>query len=84
MTATPDHTAGWQARSACRGLDATIFYPDPEDEAAVQRAVDVCGACPVRAECLDHALSWREHTGVWGGATEQERRRILRSRRRSA
>ncbi|HUE61162.1 MAG TPA: WhiB family transcriptional regulator, partial [Acidimicrobiales bacterium] len=34
--------------------------------------------------CLEWALAVREKDGVWGGATERERRRILRRRRRSA
>ena len=31
-----------------------------------------------------HALTIREKQGVWGGATERERRRIIRQRRRTA
>ena len=29
-------------------------------------------------------VSPREHDGIWGGATEKERRRIVRQRRKSA
>jgi len=47
-------------------------------------AKEVCAGCGVRAACLEHALSSREKAGVWGGATERERRRIIRQRRRSA
>lgn len=67
---------------ACRGLDASIFYPDTDEEADV--AKQVCAECGVRAACLEYALSRREKVGVWGGATERERRRILRQRRRTA
>jgi WhiB family redox-sensing transcriptional regulator len=63
-------------------LDASIFYPDDEDDAATAKAV--CAQCGVRVECLEHALSLREKAGVWGGATERDRRRIIRQRRRSA
>ena len=31
-----------------------------------------------------YTLAHREREGVWGGATERERRRILRQRRKSA
>lgn len=72
----------WRKLGACRGLDASIFYPDDEDDAAA--AKEVCATCAVRAACLEHALSSREKAGVWGGATERERRRIIRQRRRSA
>jgi len=74
----------WHERGACRGLDASIFYPDPDDEHQTARAKAVCSGCDVREACLEHALTWREHTGVWGGATELERRRITRRRRRTA
>ena len=79
-----DAALPWVDRSACRGLDATIFYPDPDDEVGTERALAVCGGCDVQEHCLEHALSLREHTGIWGGATERDRRRILRRRRRSA
>jgi len=72
----------WRKLGACRGLDAAIFYPDDDDEALT--AKEVCTGCGVRAACLEHALSSREKAGVWGGATERERRRIIRQRRRSA
>ena len=72
----------WRKAGACRGLDATIFYPDDDDDA--EEAKSVCDLCGVRAACLEHALMNREKAGVWGGATERERRRIIRQRRRPA
>lgn len=72
----------WRQNAACRGLDPEIFYPGDDDEAEL--AKDVCGQCAVRDTCLEHALGSRERDGVWGGATERERRRIIRQRRRSA
>ena len=80
MSAT--HEFAWRMLGACRGLDAGIFYPVNDEEAAI--AKQVCEECGVRAACLDHALSSREKAGVWGGATERERRRMLRQRRRTA
>jgi WhiB family redox-sensing transcriptional regulator len=59
-----------------------IFYPDDDDDASTAKSV--CGECRVRAACLEHALSLREKAGVWGGATERDRRRIIRQRRRTA
>ena len=76
---SPDLSKWWDL-GACRGLDAAIFYPDDETEA--QAAKSVCESCGVRATCLDHALTSREKAGVWGGATERDRRRIIRQRRR--
>ncbi|MBI03529.1 MAG: hypothetical protein CL468_05820 [Acidimicrobiaceae bacterium] len=89
LAVRPDHVDGdqvvepWYLRGACRGLDSAIFYPDPVEEFVIEHALSVCARCEVRPECLDHALSSRESTGIWGGTTEQDRRRILR-RRRSA
>ncbi|NNN20854.1 MAG: WhiB family transcriptional regulator [Acidimicrobiales bacterium] len=74
----------WRNKAACRGLDPDVFYPDPEDDALALEAKGVCEICPVRQACLEYALSHREKEGVWGGATERERRRILRQRRKSA
>ena len=72
----------WRQHAACRGVEPDIFYPASDEEAEVAKAV--CAVCPVRQPCLEYALTSRERDGVWGGATEKERRRILRQRRKSA
>jgi WhiB family transcriptional regulator, redox-sensing transcriptional regulator len=74
----------WHAKAACRGLDASIFYPDPDADEEAIPAKAVCDECTVREACLEYALGFREKDGVWGGCTERERRRIIRQRRRSA
>jgi WhiB family redox-sensing transcriptional regulator len=73
----------WRLRGACRGLDPEIFYSAGEDE-GVDRAKEVCNTCVVQQQCLEFALANRESEGIWGGATEKERRRILRQRRKTA
>lgn len=72
----------WRELGACKGLEPSIFYP--EDEAEAEDAKAVCEQCAVRVACLEFALNAREKQGVWGGATERERRRIIRQRRRTA
>ena len=72
----------WQNRGACRGVDTDIFFPISDEEAEPAKAI--CATCPVVEACLEHALADREREGVWGGATERERRRIIRQRRKSA
>lgn len=74
----------WREVGACKGLEPEVFYPDPEDETEAAIAKAVCTTCAVRVACLEYALNHREKEGVWGGATERERRRIVRQRRRSA
>ncbi len=71
--------ARWMILALCRDRDPSFFFP--QDGVGVERAKRVCGQCPVRAECLDYALSTRQEHGVWGGASERERRRMLRNRR---
>lgn len=63
----------WTERAACRGLDTKEFYA--YDEAKQRQAKRVCAECPVVVECLAYALANNEQ-GVWGGATENERRRM--------
>ena len=72
----------WCEHGACQGLDPEIFYPVEDDEAVPAKAV--CAVCPVNTACLEYALDVRERDGVWGGATERERRRLVRQRRRTA
>jgi WhiB family redox-sensing transcriptional regulator len=69
----PDH---WQERSACYGLDPEVFFPTTEEEAGL--ALSYCGVCPVREMCLAWAVQNGERYGVWGGTTEQQRRRLIR------
>ena len=72
----------WRNYGACNGLDPSIFFPESEE--ASDEALSICAECSVRVNCLEYALARREKEGVWGGATERERRRIIRQRRRTA
>jgi WhiB family redox-sensing transcriptional regulator len=69
----PDH---WQERASCYGLDPEIFFPTTEEEAGL--ALAYCAMCPVRDVCLAWAVRNGERYGVWGGTTEQQRRRLIR------
>lgn len=77
---------GWQWRAACRGEDASLFFPpnhfEPKGERLVRegRAKAICAICPVRTQCLEYAVRIREPHGVWGGLNEGERRVLLRRR----
>jgi WhiB family transcriptional regulator, redox-sensing transcriptional regulator len=73
--------AEWMALGRCREHDPATFFPN--DGVGVQSAQRICGECAVRTSCLEYALANRIDHGVWGGASERERRRILRSRRLS-
>jgi WhiB family transcriptional regulator, redox-sensing transcriptional regulator len=67
----------WRLRAACRGVDSELFFPEGSRGPALESAASakqICAACPVRARCLDWALTHGAHHGVWGGRTEDERR----------
>jgi WhiB family redox-sensing transcriptional regulator len=69
----PDH---WQDRAACFGVEPDVFFPVSEEEAGP--ALAFCSVCRIREECLAWALKNGERYGVWGGTTEQQRRRLQR------
>jgi WhiB family redox-sensing transcriptional regulator len=72
--------ADWRSRGACLSVDPELFFPlssaGPAAE-QISQAKSVCTRCQVRSECLDFALATRQVHGVWGGTSEDERRRIL-------
>lgn len=68
----------WRQHAACIGTDPELFFattgPNPP-------ATRICRHCPVTTECLTEALhAGPSCTGIWGGTTETERRRIHRNR----
>ena len=74
--------------AACKGAGTDLFFgPAAEFVTARQlreaEAKAICAGCPVRLECLAYALDSGEAYGVWGGATEDERRAMRRQRRAS-
>jgi WhiB family transcriptional regulator, redox-sensing transcriptional regulator len=69
----------WMARGSCRDEPPSTFFPT--DGVGVERARRICADCPVASPCLEYALRNRIDHGVWGGASERQRRRILRTRR---
>lgn len=71
----------WMHEGNCRNHPPEVFFPS--DGVGVLIAQRICATCPVKAECLEHALEERIDHGVWGGASERERRRILKQRRRA-
>lgn len=76
---TNHHPASWRDAAACLGADPEMFFPVGSSgpaEAEVLDAKRVCGQCPVSVPCLRWALSHGVTAGVWGGTTEEERRRL--------
>ena len=67
-------STGWWFEGVCAQTDPEVFFP--EKGGSVREAKAVCARCPVRAQCLAHALAHGERFGVWGGLSEPERRRL--------
>lgn len=72
------------SRAACAGKDPDLFYPEEENEASTVIARQICSSCPVREECLHHAIRWKEEDGIWGGLNSRERFNLGRRLRRRA
>lgn len=72
----------WRHTALCRDEDPELFFPiGTTGPAAVQveEAKVVCRRCTVVEDCLSWALETGQDAGVWGGASEDERR-VLRRR----
>nr|WP_257014980.1 WhiB family transcriptional regulator [Rhodococcus sp. ACPA1] len=70
----------WWEDAACRGVESSVFFsPDGERGHArarrESRARRICLECPVLSRCRDQALATGEPYGIWGGMTENDRRR---------
>ena len=73
----------WRSQSACLTADPELFFPLSSMGPSLRQVTEakkVCGQCPVRAECLEFALSTNQVHGVWGGMSEDERRRLVAAR----
>ena len=71
----------WRSDAACRDADPELFFPDGDITSAraqVKTAKLICRGCPVSATCLNWALASGQEAGIWGGLTEEERRRLSR------
>jgi len=79
LLGSADYT--WRTDAICRDTDPDLFFPVGTTGYAVlqiDRAKQVCGECPVSAECLQYALDTNQDSGIWGGTSEEERRAIRR------
>lgn len=74
LEATRPRDEKWMLYGACAGTDPEAFYP--ERGGSTREAIKVCQRCPVRLECLDWALAKNERFGVFGGLSEQSRRKL--------
>lgn len=64
----------WVEQAVCSTVDPELWFP--EKGGSTRDAIRVCQLCEVREQCLKYALDNDERFGVWGGYSEQERRRM--------
>lgn len=67
----------WRDSALCAQTDPELFFPETGGSAAPAKLV--CAGCPVQAECLDWSLAYDIRFGIWGGLTEEQRRKVRRS-----
>ena len=84
MTLTWTRTYDWDAddwrdRASCRSVDPDLFFPVGTTGGAlvqIENAKAVCRACDALDACLEFALQTNQESGVWGGTSEEERRKL--------
>ena len=82
--------ADWRVGASCKDTDPDLFFPIGSTGPAVEQidaAKAVCRMCPSQPECLEFALATNQEAGVWGGTSEDERRKLRKAwlaRRRRA
>jgi WhiB family redox-sensing transcriptional regulator len=69
----------WRDLASCRDTDPDLFFPVGTTGPAIEQienAKAVCRQCEVQSLCLEYALSTNQDSGVWGGTSEEERRKL--------
>ena len=87
MTGPAAIPGSWADQALCAQSDPDAWFPDQGRTAAIARRI--CAACPVRLQCLDHALAGADTwggitTGIWGGTTPRERAALRQLRKADA
>ena len=78
----PDPDLSWRKSASCRDTSPELFFPiGTTGDAVVQidEAKQVCFQCPAQVRCLEFALVNNQDSGIWGGASEEERRHLRRT-----
>lgn len=89
MPMPAENDPDWRNSAACRDVDPELFFPIGNTGIAllqIEDAKSVCRGCVVQGSCLTWAMDTKQEFGVWGNASEDERRTMRRreSRERAA
>ena len=69
----------WREHAACRDTNPDLFFPVGTTGPAIEQiaqAKAVCATCEVQSPCLEYAMVTNQDSGVWGGTSEEERRKL--------
>jgi WhiB family transcriptional regulator, redox-sensing transcriptional regulator len=72
----------WRQTANCRDTSPDLFFPVGTTGPALEQiaaAKIVCDSCPSKEPCLDFALLTNQDTGIWGGTSEEERRKLRKA-----
>ena len=72
----------WRDRAACRDTEPDLFFPVGTTGGAIEQieaAKAVCRSCDAMSPCLEFALATNQESGVWGGTSEEERRKLRKA-----
>src|ERR1700739_4327880 len=73
---------GWRRRAPPPHAHSHLFFPEGTSGPALAQldeAKRICLSCPVRRQCLTWAVDHDISSGIWGGATPDERWAIRRA-----
>lgn len=83
MDGAPENFAGqknWRDNSNCKNTDPELFF-DKSAEAQQEVAQKYCFGCKVVSFCLDFSLAFDARYGVYGGLTEEQRKKLRESQK---
>ena len=69
----------WRDLASCRDTDPDLFFPVGTTGPAIEQidsAKQVCATCDAQDACLEFALATNQESGIWGGTSEDERRKL--------
>ena len=69
----------WRRTAACRDTDPDLFFPVGTTGPAIEQienAKAVCRSCDAQTLCLEYAIATNQDSGIWGGTSEEERRKL--------
>jgi len=71
----PYNDLSWQDDSLCAQTDPEAFFPEVGGSSADPKKV--CAKCDVGLQCLHFALATDEKSGIFGGMTYLQRKKLL-------